>query len=219
MCIRDRIAIGQAISLPVAFGYNPLAVALTPRIRLKISLVDDFTGLPITNSVGTLAAYTGTAQLDSEPFTTNGNGQYTATFGATIWFSGFTKLLHTGLVNYADQFFDRSPSFSAATYLPLRPGDNAWVIRMRSKSRLKNRLIDSLTGAPIAARPGTVSVYTSTQRALAEQPAQSLAFTTDAQGYYTVTFTPLLNQSVYICLLYTSPSPRDRTRSRMPSSA
>jgi len=200
----QKIAIGQAISLPVAFGYNSLAVALTPRIRLKISLVDDFTGLPITNSVGTLAAYTGTAQLDSEPFTTNGNGQYTATFGATIWFSGFTKLLHTGLVNYADQFFDRSPSFSAATYLPLRPGDNAWVIRMRSKSRLKNRLIDSLTGAPIAARPGTVSVYTSTQRALAEQPAQSLAFTTDAQGYYTVTFTPLLNQSVYIKHAFTS---------------
>ena len=25
--------------------------------------------------------------------------------------------------------------------------------------------------------------------------------------------------SVYVCLLYTSPSPRDRTRSRMPSSA
>ena len=25
--------------------------------------------------------------------------------------------------------------------------------------------------------------------------------------------------SIYICLLYTSPSPRDRTRSRMPSSA
>ena len=28
-----------------------------------------------------------------------------------------------------------------------------------------------------------------------------------------------LSQSVYNCLLYTSPSPRDRTRSRMPSSA
>ena len=27
------------------------------------------------------------------------------------------------------------------------------------------------------------------------------------------------NPAVYICLLYTSPSPRDRTRSRMPSSA
>ena len=27
------------------------------------------------------------------------------------------------------------------------------------------------------------------------------------------------NDYLYICLLYTSPSPRDRTRSRMPSSA
>ena len=27
------------------------------------------------------------------------------------------------------------------------------------------------------------------------------------------------NTAVYACLLYTSPSPRDRTRSRMPSSA
>ena len=31
--------------------------------------------------------------------------------------------------------------------------------------------------------------------------------------------TPLFNQDFYNCLLYTSPSPRDRTRSRMPSSA
>ena len=31
---------------------------------------------------------------------------------------------------------------------------------------------------------------------------------------------PLFNDAMnYICLLYTSPSPRDRTRSRMPSSA
>ena len=27
------------------------------------------------------------------------------------------------------------------------------------------------------------------------------------------------DNNIYICLLYTSPSPRDRTRSRMPSSA
>ena len=32
-------------------------------------------------------------------------------------------------------------------------------------------------------------------------------------------FTAFLNASGYSCLLYTSPSPRDRTRSRMPSSA
>jgi integral membrane protein len=29
----------------------------------------------------------------------------------------------------------------------------------------------------------------------------------------------MLHGYLYICLLYTSPSPRDRTRSRMPSSA
>ena len=29
----------------------------------------------------------------------------------------------------------------------------------------------------------------------------------------------LRNSNIYFCLLYTSPSPRDRTRSRMPSSA
>ena len=32
-------------------------------------------------------------------------------------------------------------------------------------------------------------------------------------------FVRLADESVCICLLYTSPSPRDRTRSRMPSSA
>ena len=30
---------------------------------------------------------------------------------------------------------------------------------------------------------------------------------------------PLGNEKCIVCLLYTSPSPRDRTRSRMPSSA
>ena len=34
------------------------------------------------------------------------------------------------------------------------------------------------------------------------------------------TITPTSSSSkIYVCLLYTSPSPRDRTRSRMPSSA
>ena len=38
------------------------------------------------------------------------------------------------------------------------------------------------------------------------------------QSYYT-DFAYASTASYYICLLYTSPSPRDRTRSRMPSSA
>ena len=35
----------------------------------------------------------------------------------------------------------------------------------------------------------------------------------------TIMTDPELADRTYICLLYTSPSPRDRTRSRMPSSA
>jgi len=39
-----------------------------------------------------------------------------------------------------------------------------------------------------------------------------------AHGYFMVTGRPQV-VLVHVCLLYTSPSPRDRTRSRMPSSA
>ena len=45
--------------------------------------------------------------------------------------------------------------------------------------------------------------------------------TTVAGDEYAIGYTSLgaLNDKVKACLLYTSPSPRDRTRSRMPSSA
>ena len=39
----------------------------------------------------------------------------------------------------------------------------------------------------------------------------------NGKDYKTYFTTPTLHY--YVCLLYTSPSPRDRTRSRMPSSA
>ena len=38
-------------------------------------------------------------------------------------------------------------------------------------------------------------------------------------GCYSMFLSALLTNNGYNCLLYTSPSPRDRTRSRMPSSA
>ena len=38
-------------------------------------------------------------------------------------------------------------------------------------------------------------------------------------GFHTESEAELSNRRLYCCLLYTSPSPRDRTRSRMPSSA
>ena len=41
----------------------------------------------------------------------------------------------------------------------------------------------------------------------------------DPSGHSSVFETTHIISSKYTCLLYTSPSPRDRTRSRMPSSA
>ena len=41
----------------------------------------------------------------------------------------------------------------------------------------------------------------------------------DLAGYLNDVQEELMDAILYICLLYTSPSPRDRTRSRMPSSA
>ena len=41
----------------------------------------------------------------------------------------------------------------------------------------------------------------------------------DLLGVTDIKFTDVINESVDICLLYTSPSPRDATLSRMPSSA
>ena len=49
-------------------------------------------------------------------------------------------------------------------------------------------------------------------------PDQSIEISVNAPLSYVFDFLSLrLNE--YVCLLYTSPSPRDRTRSRMPSSA
>ena len=49
--------------------------------------------------------------------------------------------------------------------------------------------------------------------------AQVVMITGDAQAVAETVATELGIDRVFACLLYTSPSPRDRTRSRMPSSA
>ena len=48
---------------------------------------------------------------------------------------------------------------------------------------------------------------------LNNEPSDSALWNTTFLNYR------VINRSHYTCLLYTSPSPRDRTRSRMPSSA
>ena len=70
-----------------------------------------------------------------------------------------------------------------------------------------------------------VLLVTSADQANAQAPLFS-QYTTQGNGspsaaaYPAPHWSPILGgESYYTCLLYTSPSPRDRTRSRMPSSA
>ena len=51
------------------------------------------------------------------------------------------------------------------------------------------------------------------------QPAAGLGGQVQTDIYGVPIAPKITTQPLYICLLYTSPSPRDRTRSRMPSSA
>ena len=52
-----------------------------------------------------------------------------------------------------------------------------------------------------------------------EQPKNNLKIIADKKNARVILPNMLTLIGVCICLLYTSPSPRDRTRSRMPSSA
>ena len=73
-------------------------------------------------------------------------------------------------------------------------------------------LVDGNGGA---ARAATIAIRDGKIVAIEESIAETAERTIDAKGNLV---TPGFID-VHTCLLYTSPSPRDRTRSRMPSSA
>ena len=101
---------------------------------------------------------------------------------------------------------------------------------VQHKERLKQLRSDihvlTLTATPI---PRTLQLSLAGVRDLsiiATPPVDRLAIRTFISEFDTITVREALlrerfrgGQSFYVCLLYTSPSPRDRTRSRMPSSA
>ena len=66
-------------------------------------------------------------------------------------------------------------------------------------------------------------VLTKDEEKLAEErfyrAIMSLNDLDEYRSFFNDIFTPAEFESIKDCLLYTSPSPRDRTRSRMPSSA
>ena len=89
--------------------------------------------------------------------------------------------------------------------MSLAPGITASQIRT---SRLLTNVhtVGDATGIPIVLVHGNVSSNRFFDELLLALPAGYYGIAPDLRGYGA-------------CLLYTSPSPRDRTRSRMPSSA
>ena len=66
-----------------------------------------------------------------------------------------------------------------------------------------------VTAIPVSSQ-GNSTIYSAT--------SQLLILNTQSEGYQILTL-PNLSGQILSCLLYTSPSPRDRQKSRMPSSA
>eukprot|EP00657_Telonema_sp_P-1_P000300 TRINITY_DN10559_c0_g1_i1.p1 TRINITY_DN10559_c0_g1~~TRINITY_DN10559_c0_g1_i1.p1 ORF type:complete len:118 (+),score=41.34 TRINITY_DN10559_c0_g1_i1:115-468(+) len=90
-------------------------------------------------------------------------------------------------------------------------------------SAMRNTLSPVSTTSAITSRRVTVSACASTLSTsvgyINTTSVESVAsITVDVPGTYVVCALTAVNDTM-VCLLYTSPSPRDRTRSRMPSSA
>ena len=91
---------------------------------------------------------------------------------------------------------------------PIIQGGMQWVGKAELVSAVSN-----------AGGLGVLTALTQpTPQALAHEIARTRTLTDQPFGV-NLTILPSINPPPYACLLYTSPSPRDRTRSRMPSSA
>ena len=111
----------------------------------------------------------------------------------------------------------RLPAWLTCLVLLLAP--SAALAQLASQTALVGTVTDSAGGVLPGVQVVAVNVGTK----------DTFETTTNAEGYYNVQFirpgkyevsvTLAGFQTFKACLLYTSPSPRDRTRSRMPSSA
>ena len=78
---------------------------------------------------------------------------------------------------------------------------------------------ESISEVEIAAWLVADGDYVVKDQAIAEVDSDKATLELPAEESGTITLMAAEGDVVKVCLLYTSPSPRDRTRSRMPSSA
>ena len=75
-------------------------------------------------------------------------------------------------------------------------------------------MIETMHKLEFASQPENIAII----ERLIDEIRDNTAFDDECYGDVLIAMTEAVNNAI-VCLLYTSPSPRDRTRSRMPSSA
>ncbi|HEY3290634.1 MAG TPA: hypothetical protein VGK87_10955, partial [Anaerolineae bacterium] len=179
----------HAATVTLQLGDNPGVYRLT-RTRLIVTLQDTTTRLPISNTTGYVAIYTGTNYLDQTSFSTDANGVYTATF--TGIYSEPLTLRHFYIAGYADQYYDRQRTTTGESTLPLQRGDNAFTLPL-ARTRLLGRLMDDTTGLPVS---NTNSAQVYVYDAASGTQLENSYFSTDAAGYFTTSFATVITGSV-----------------------
>ena len=103
-------------------------------------------------------------------------------------------------------------SFSLTTFLLFVAAISVWIAYFALSHQvadLKSKL------RPLQVVSNSLIVDDPEQMAVIRNPGDSVIFDLGWQIY----LPPLNRDETFVCLLYTSPSPRDRQKSRMPSSA
>ena len=92
----------------------------------------------------------------------------------------------------------------------------AWGTTTNNNLDILDRAINGVGAITLS---GTTHTLTTSDGTLSDGGFKVLVLGGSPSGTNTITISPNDQDKVYICLLYTSPSPRDLVISRMPSSA
>ena len=128
------------------------------------------------------------------------------------------------IVTYAQGWYQSRRNITVALNVPPADLTNWKEFLAHGIESFGEHLVDELgrvnlsaTPTPLQAEEGSVSLMSSGESTRLDTVSNTVDL--EAELVSIRGATNLFSQNFYDCLLYTSPSPRDRTRSRMPSSA
>jgi hypothetical protein len=169
----------QANPVQLRGGNNQLTARLMPGPTLINTLIDDRSGLPISNTTGLLRVYNGVKQLYGGTFRTDASGVYTMTF--PILLEPNVWLEYSGVAGHARQFYDRALTRDQAVPATLNPGQTMLTTRLLAAPQFVNTLLDDASGQPLGNHSSSATFY------LGTSSLEAQSFKTSASGVYTLT--------------------------------